>query len=173
MNKSVTLALDVMSGENDPHSSLQAALKLISVNESVNLHLIGNEEKIKEYLPGRIDDRLSIRHTEEVITMKDSPMDVLRRKKESSMRLAVEMVAFCFCATIEDNLPAGSKKWTRIASNVLTNFLSGEKEFQFKPRDVSKSRVSGELVVAVIKNQCDPLEVEDSIVKRSKLAKTN
>ena len=93
MNKSVTLALDMMSGENDPHSSLQAALKLISVNESVNLHLIGNEEKIKEYLPGRIDDRLSIRHTEEVITMKDSPMDVLRRKKESSMRLAVEMVA--------------------------------------------------------------------------------
>ncbi len=93
MNKSVTLALDVMSGENDPHSSLQAALKLISVNESVNLHLIGNEEKIKEYLPGRIDDRISIRHTEEIITMKDSPMDVLRRKKESSMRLAVEMVA--------------------------------------------------------------------------------
>ena len=86
MNKSVTLALDVMSGENDPHSSLQAALKLISVNESVNLHLIGNEEKIKEYLPGRIDDRISIRHTEEIITMKDSPMDVLRRKKNSSMR---------------------------------------------------------------------------------------
>ena len=47
MNKSVTLALDVMSGENDPHSSIEAALKLISVNESVNLYLIGNEEKIK------------------------------------------------------------------------------------------------------------------------------
>ena len=76
MNKSVTLALDVMSGENDPHSSIEAALKLISVNESVNLYLIGNEEKIKKYLPGKIDDRLSIRHTDEVNTMKDSPMDV-------------------------------------------------------------------------------------------------
>ena len=93
MNKPVSLALDVMSGENDPHSSIEAALKLISVNESVNLHLIGNEEKIKKCLPRKIDDRLSIHHSEEVITMNDSPMDVLRRKKQSSMRLAVELVA--------------------------------------------------------------------------------
>ena len=49
MNKPVTLALDVMSGENDPHSSVKAALKLISANESVNLHLIGNDSDQKMF----------------------------------------------------------------------------------------------------------------------------
>ena len=93
MNKSVTLALDVMSGESDPYASVQAALKLLSVNKTINLHLFGKEDKIREYLPKKIEDRLSIHDTDEVITMKDSPMDVLRRKKRSSMRLAVEMVA--------------------------------------------------------------------------------
>ena len=93
MNKSVTLALDVMSGESDPYASVQAALKLLSVNKTINLHLFGKEDKIREYLPKKIEDRLNIHDTDEVITMKDSPMDVLRRKKRSSMRLAVEMVA--------------------------------------------------------------------------------
>ena len=93
MNKSVTLALDVMSGESDPYASVQAALKLLSVNKTINLHLFGKEDKIRECLPKKIEDRLSIHDTDEVITMKDSPMDVLRRKKRSSMRLAVEMVA--------------------------------------------------------------------------------
>ena len=93
MNKPVTLALDVMSGENDPYASVQAALKLISENKSINLHLFGNKEKIRKLLPKKIEDRLNIHHADEVITMKDSPMDVLRRKKQSSMRLAVEMVA--------------------------------------------------------------------------------
>jgi len=93
MNKSVTLALDVMSGESDPYASVQAALKLLSVNKTINLHLFGKEDKIRESLPKKIEDRLSIHDTDEVITMKDSPMDVLRRKKRSSMRLAVEMVA--------------------------------------------------------------------------------
>ncbi len=93
MNKSVTLALDVMSGENDPYASVQAALKLLSANKTINLHLFGKEDKIREFLPEKIEDRLSIHDTDEVITMKDSPMDVLRRKKRSSMRLAVEMVA--------------------------------------------------------------------------------
>ncbi len=93
MNKSVTLALDVMSGESDPYASVQAALKLLSVNKTINLHLFGKEDKIREFLPKKIENRLSIHDTDEVITMKDSPMDVLRRKKRSSMRLAVEMVA--------------------------------------------------------------------------------
>ena len=93
MNKSVTLALDVMSGEKDPQASVQAAIDLLSIKPSINLHLIGNQEEVQKYLPQKKDDRLTLHHTDEIITMQDSPMDVLRRKKQSSMRLAVEMVA--------------------------------------------------------------------------------
>ena len=93
LNKSVTLALDVMSGERDPQASEQAAIDLLSIKPFINLHLIGNQEEVQKYLPQKKDDRLTLHHTDEIITMQDSPMDVLRRKKQSSMRLAVEMVA--------------------------------------------------------------------------------
>jgi glycerol-3-phosphate acyltransferase PlsX len=89
----ITLALDVMSGDRDPHASVSASIDVLTEREDIHIHLIGNQEQIKHCLPNKIDDRITIHHTDEVITMKDSPMDVLRRKKHSSMRLAVEMVA--------------------------------------------------------------------------------
>jgi glycerol-3-phosphate acyltransferase PlsX len=82
-----------MSGEKDPHASVAASIDLLVERNDVHLHLIGNQERIEQFLPNKINDRITIHHTDEVITMKDSPMDVLRRKKNSSMRLAVEMVA--------------------------------------------------------------------------------
>jgi len=82
-----------MSGEKDPHASVAASIDLLGERNDVHLHLIGNQETIEHFLPNKINDRITIHHTDEVITMKDSPMDVLRRKKNSSMRLAVEMVA--------------------------------------------------------------------------------
>ena len=82
-----------MSGEKDPHASVAASIDLLAERNDVHLHLIGNQERIGHFLPNKINDRITIHHTDEVITMKDSPMDVLRRKKNSSMRLAVEMVA--------------------------------------------------------------------------------
>ena len=82
-----------MSGEKDPHASVAASIDLLAERNDIHLHLIGNQERIEQFLPNKINDRITIHHTDEVITMKDSPMDVLRRKKNSSMRLAVEMVA--------------------------------------------------------------------------------
>jgi len=82
-----------MSGEKDPHASVAASIDLLVERNDVHLHLIGNQERIEHFLPNKINDRITIHHTDEVITMNDSPMDVLRRKKNSSMRLAVEMVA--------------------------------------------------------------------------------
>jgi len=82
-----------MSGEKDPQASVSASFYLLSKRDDIHLHLIGNQERIEQFLPNKINDKITIHHTDEVITMKDSPMDVLRRKKNSSMRLAVEMVA--------------------------------------------------------------------------------
>ena len=93
MDNLITLALDVMSGDKDPHASVAASIDVLTEREDIHIHLIGNQEQIKHCLPNKIDDRITIHHTDEVITMQDSPMDVLRRKKNSSMRLAVEMVA--------------------------------------------------------------------------------
>ena len=92
MNDFITLSLDVMSGEKDPEASITAALNLLALREDVKIILVGNQEIIEKQTLGRTTDRLQILHAEEVVLMNDSPVVVLRKKKQSSMRLAIDLV---------------------------------------------------------------------------------
>ena len=92
LNDFVTLSLDVMSGEKDPEASITAALNLLTLREDVKIILVGNQEIIEKQTLGKAIDRLQILHAEEVVLMNDSPVVVLRKKKKSSMRLAVDLV---------------------------------------------------------------------------------
>ena len=92
LNDFITLSLDVMSGEKDPEASITAALNLLALREDVKIILVGNQEIIEKQTLGRTIDRLQILHAEEVVLMNDSPVVVLRKKKQSSMRLAIDLV---------------------------------------------------------------------------------
>jgi len=92
LNDFITLSLDVMSGEKDPEASITAALNLLTLREDVKIILVGNQEIIEKQTLGKAIDRLQILHAEEVVLMNDSPIVVLRKKKQSSMRLAIDLV---------------------------------------------------------------------------------
>ena len=81
-----------MSGEKDPEASIAAALNLLALREDVKIILVGNQEIIEKQTLGKKIDRLQILHAEEIVLMNDSPVVVLRKKKKSSMRLAVDLV---------------------------------------------------------------------------------
>jgi glycerol-3-phosphate acyltransferase PlsX len=81
-----------MSGEKDPEASIAAALNLLALREDVKIILVGNQEIIEKQTLGKAIDRLQILHAEEVVLMNDSPVVVLRKKKQSSMRLAIDLV---------------------------------------------------------------------------------
>ena len=92
MNSYLTLSLDVMSGENDPDASILGALKLLSSRKDIKLILVGNSEIIKNKITNADQNRIEIIHTDEIIEMDDSPLDALRKKKNSSMRVAIDLV---------------------------------------------------------------------------------
>ena len=92
MSDFITLSLDVMSGEKDPEASISAALKLLEIREDVRIILVGNEDIIEKLTSGKTNDRLQILHAKDIVQMSDSPVVVLRQKKKSSMRLAVNLV---------------------------------------------------------------------------------
>ena len=92
MSDFITLSLDVMSGEKDPEASISAALNLIEIREDVRIFLVGNEDIIEKLTSGRTSDRLQILHAKDIVQMSDPPVVVLRQKKQSSMRLAVNLV---------------------------------------------------------------------------------
>ncbi|MCL1067009.1 phosphate acyltransferase PlsX [Shewanella olleyana] len=91
----LTLALDVMGGDNGPLVTVPAALQALKFNSQLSIILVGNQAEIDPFLvdiDSAIRARIQIIHTTEVITMCDRPIQAIRSRKQSSMRLALELV---------------------------------------------------------------------------------
>ncbi|PID63557.1 MAG: phosphate acyltransferase [Gammaproteobacteria bacterium] len=89
------IAIDAMGGDAGTEMIVSAAgiaLKRIQAD----LLLVGDETRIKQALTTQQlnnEPRIHIHHTTEEILSDDSPASVLRNKKDSSMRVAIEKVA--------------------------------------------------------------------------------
>jgi len=95
----VYIAVDCMSGDRGLAATIPAAVKFVEDNKDVKLFLVGDEPKIRLALQkqkvlsgpgGSLPASLEIRKATEVVTMDDTLDVALRRKKDSSMRVAVE-----------------------------------------------------------------------------------
>ena len=84
-----------MGGDHGPSVTIPAALSFLAHEAEAELLLVGPEDVLRAELRAHKADghpRLSIVHASEVVTM-DDPIEVaLRRKKDSSMRVAIELV---------------------------------------------------------------------------------
>jgi phosphate acyltransferase len=97
MNRRHTIALDAMGGDHGPHVVVPAALRFLSRNRDVDLVLVGDQGQIKAQLAAakvgaRQPERIRIHHTTETVGMDESPAKALRFKKDSSMRVAIDLV---------------------------------------------------------------------------------
>jgi glycerol-3-phosphate acyltransferase PlsX len=93
VGKKTTISLDVMGGDHGPSVVVPAALSFLERDSDTELILVGREEKIAEHLGNRpIPDRLHIVHATETVGMDELPSKALRNKKDSSMRVAINLV---------------------------------------------------------------------------------
>jgi len=93
--REITVAIDVMGGDHGPHVTIPAAIKCLARNDSLNIILVGPQDAIEAELKaahGKAGPRLRIRHASEVVAMDESPALALRNKKDSSMRVAIDLV---------------------------------------------------------------------------------
>jgi glycerol-3-phosphate acyltransferase PlsX len=91
----ITIALDAMGGDHGPAVVVPAALDSLAKNDALRLVLVGDTSILQEHLvgvEGRFGDRLQLRHASQVVEMDDLPSKALRSKKDSSMRVAINMV---------------------------------------------------------------------------------
>ena len=88
----VTVALDAMSGDLGAETSVQAALAAIKNSDDVKVILVGDESVLMPLLKKNPPDRLSIQHASEIVTMEESAAVAMRSKKDSSMRVAINLV---------------------------------------------------------------------------------
>ncbi|WP_066289185.1 phosphate acyltransferase PlsX [Bacillus sp. FJAT-29937] len=85
------IAIDAMGGDHAPKEIVLGAMKAAAEYKDIEITLVGDESKIKEYLTN--PDRIEILHTDEVILATDEPVRSVRRKKNASMVLAAQLVS--------------------------------------------------------------------------------
>ncbi len=93
--KSKIIALDAMGGDHGPSVTVPAAKKALSEISDIKLVLVGDETQLTEELKNQgllNESRISIRHASEVVAMDEAPVLALKRKKDSSMRVAINLV---------------------------------------------------------------------------------
>ncbi len=87
------IAIDCMGGDHGPSVTVPAALRFLDDHPAASLILVGREEAIQPLLGNRSgNSRLRVAHATEVVEMDESPALALRNKKDSSMRVAINLV---------------------------------------------------------------------------------
>jgi phosphate acyltransferase len=84
-----------MSGDHGHETVVDAALLALDAHAAVELILVGDEATLRADLQRRKregEPRLHIQHATEVVAMDESPSKAVRNKKDSSMRVAVNLV---------------------------------------------------------------------------------
>lgn len=91
----IKISIDCMGGDHGATVTVPAALAFLAREAAAELILVGKEEVVRAELKRHkalTHPRLSVVHADEVVTM-DDPLEVaLRRKKNSSMRVAINLV---------------------------------------------------------------------------------
>ncbi len=101
MAQEVRIALDAMGGDHAPAEIVQGAVNAVRHQEGLRITLVGIEDQVRaaldaakkegEELPGW-RERIDIRNATEVIGTAEHPVEAVRRKKDSSIVVALQMV---------------------------------------------------------------------------------
>lgn len=89
------IAIDTMSGDNGLEAVVPAAILFLEEHNDTVLILVGDEPQLIAELKRHkksSGDRLLIQHSTQVVTMGESAALALRGKKDSSMRVAINLV---------------------------------------------------------------------------------
>lgn len=95
MHEPVTVALDAMSGDRGPEVIVAAALSMLAGDPKLRLILTGEPHTLERLLGDahrRFGERLALEPAAQVVAMNEHPRDALRKKKDSSMRVAINLV---------------------------------------------------------------------------------
>ena len=89
----VTLAVDAMGGDHGPSVTVPASLRFLEDAPDARVILVGRPDAIEDSLANeKPNDRLSVQAAAEVVDMDEPPADALRKKKDSSLRVAINLV---------------------------------------------------------------------------------
>lgn len=91
MNAGLIIAVDAMSGDHGAEVAVPAALDVLAATPDLELKLVGRGDVLRPLLGGD-RERCTVVEASEVVGMDERPQDAVRRKKDSSMRVAINLL---------------------------------------------------------------------------------
>jgi glycerol-3-phosphate acyltransferase PlsX len=90
----IKIAIDAMGGDHGLVVTVPASIDALKKFSDIHIILVGNEDLINAELSNHQYDasRITIQHAEQVVEMCELPSKALRNKKQSSMRIALNLV---------------------------------------------------------------------------------
>ncbi|MCR4299374.1 MAG: phosphate acyltransferase, partial [Gallionella sp.] len=91
----ITLAIDAMGGDHGTAVTVRAAVDYLKHSPGDTILLVGISDAIEaelRALGAQVSSHLRIRSASEVVGMDESPQSVMRGKKDSSMRVSIDLV---------------------------------------------------------------------------------
>lgn len=124
MSELVNVAVDAMGGDNAPVEPVKGAIEAVNASSKVKVFLVGKEEVIKEELKKyQYDEKqVEIVHAEEIIETAEPPVMAIRKKKESSIVKALNLVKNDSCDAF---VSAGSTGAVLVGGQVIVGRIKG------------------------------------------------
>lgn len=90
----IKIAIDAMGGDHSLSVTVPASIDALKKFSDVHITLVGKQAEIEQALANYQYDqtRLNVVHADQVVEMDDLPSKALRNKRQSSMRLALNLV---------------------------------------------------------------------------------
>jgi len=94
MQELVRVAVDAMGGDYAPKEVVKGAVEAVNERKEIKIFLVGRQDSINQELEAYTYDRerIEVVHAEEVITNEEAPVMAVRRKKDSSIVVAMNLV---------------------------------------------------------------------------------
>ena len=119
----IKIAVDAMGGDAAPSVAVQGAV-MAAKDLAIPLILVGNQDLIRRELAGLTynPDLISIHHCTQVAGMGESPIEVIRKKKDASIRVAIDLVK---SGAVHGVVSAGNSGATMAIAVVVLGKLPG------------------------------------------------
>lgn len=94
MQDGIKVAVDAMGGDNAPQEMVKGAVDAVNIRNDIHVFLVGQQDVVEEELQkySYPKEQITVIHAEEVIETAEPPVVAIRKKKQSSIVIGMNMV---------------------------------------------------------------------------------
>lgn len=124
MSEYIKVAVDAMGGDNAPQEIVKGAVEAVNESSKVKVYLVGMKEAVERELAGHTypKEQIEVVPASEIIETAEPPVMAIRKKKDSSLVKALNLVKDGTC---DAYVSAGSTGATLVGGQVIVGRIKG------------------------------------------------